>query len=87
MAPKQAKIGPTTRPDGVQRRQNRAKLVQRRGQNHENVGEKKQRNKEEASTPQHRPTLGENGANLAPTWLPKWSQDGQKNRSQTRSFF
>ena len=58
LALKKAKIGPTTRPDGVQRRQNRAKLVKRRGQNHENVGKKKQRNKEEGSTPQHRPTLG-----------------------------
>ena len=38
LAPKKAKIGPTTRPDGVQRRQNRAKMVQRRGQNREKVG-------------------------------------------------
>ena len=34
LAPKKAKIGPTIRPDGVQRRQNRVKLVQRQGQNH-----------------------------------------------------
>ena len=27
LAPKKAKMGPTTRPDGVQRRQNRAKMV------------------------------------------------------------
>ena len=26
-------------------------------------------------------------ANMAPTWLPKWSQDGDKIRSKTRSFF
>ena len=35
---KKAKMGPTIRPYGVQRRQNRAKMVQRRGQNREKVG-------------------------------------------------
>ena len=29
-------------------------------------------------TPQGPPNLIENAANMAPTWLPKWIQDGQK---------
>ena len=37
LAPRKAKMGPTTRPDGVQRRQNRTKMVQRRDQNRETV--------------------------------------------------
>ena len=39
---------------------------------------KRERNKKEGGIPQHRFILTEKVANMVPTWIPKWSQDGQK---------
>ena len=39
---------------------------------------KNQSIKERAGLPQSRPILVENVANIAPTWHPRWNQDGQK---------
>ena len=56
----------------------------------EKIERKHQRNKEEGSTPQ-RPTGpppgAEKVANKAPTWAPKWSQDGQKIDAKMHHFF
>ena len=40
------------------------------------IREKHQRNKEEGSISQGPPPGAEKVANMAPTWVPKWSQDG-----------
>ena len=56
-------------------------------QDSEKIEEKRQRNKKEGGTPQGPPILAENGANMAPTYLPKWSQDGQKIDPKIDHFF
>ena len=46
-----------------------------------------QRNKEEGSVSQGPPPGAEKVANMAPTWAPKWSQDGQKIDAKMHHFF
>ena len=54
------------------------KMAPRLSQNGEKARKKSQRNKIVAGVPRRRPILTENGANMAPTWGSKWSQDPQK---------
>ena len=44
-------------------------------------------NKEEGSILQLPPPGAEKVANMAPTWVPKWSQDGQKIDAKMHHFF
>ena len=55
--------------------------------NSKKIDLKKQRNKKEGGTPQSRSILIEKVANMAPTWVPKWSQDGQKIDAKKHHFF
>jgi len=67
--------------------QNGANMTPRWGQNGENAGKENQRNKNGGGARASPPMLAENGANIAPTWLPKWSQYGQKIDPQIEHFF
>ena len=53
-------------------------MAPRWSQNGEKARNKSQRNKNVGGVPRRRPILTENGANMAPTWVSKWSQDAQK---------
>ena len=78
MEPKLDQKPPKSSPDGAQGRQNGAKMAPRWGQDGEQIREKHQRKNKLASLQMSRRILAENGANMVPTWVPKWSQDGQK---------
>ncbi len=62
-------------------------MAPRWGHNGGKIEKKHQRNKEEGSTLQAPPPGAEKVANMAPTWVPKWSQDGQKIDAQMHHFF
>ena len=53
-------------------------MAPRWSQNGEKARKKSQRNKKVGGVPRRRPILIESGANMAPTWASKWSQDAQK---------
>ena len=77
---------PNSIPNVAEGRENGAQMEPRRGQQTEKIKEKRQRIKKQGWTSQRRPSWAEKVANMAPTWSPKWSQDGQKIDAKIHHF-
>ena len=58
--------------------QNRAEIGPRGRQDDQKIEKQHRPNKKGGGAPQPCTTLGENVANMAATWVPRWSQNGEK---------